>query len=390
MKSSIRLRRSLRRFFNMAIMLALLPSACKDIDKPDLLTTFLFPEGSANRVGVISSDLGSSGRFSLVSYEGFPYSTLTSVHSDAVGRFYNGRVYIVNRLNRDNIQVLDPALGFLTVLEFSVGAGNNPHDIAFASPERAYIALYERNYILIVNPQNGTTLGSIDLSPYADADGIPETQALFVDGGRLYAALQRLNRNHPSGYLPPDNDSYLLEINIATDAVLATHTFPSRNPFGKFRQVNFNGEPHIIISCPNRLGFISAQDGGVAAFNLATRSFRSGLLYAETAAGGDILDVALRDENTAYASVLDAGFNKYIQRFDPSSGLRTGNVVAFTADSGFISGLTISSDGQKLFTGNADFNNPGVSIYDITRGDAPITAAPVSVGLRPVDIFNLD
>ena len=64
-------------------------------------------------------------------------SNVASVWSDAVLRYYNGLLYVVNRSGADNIQVLDPANGFVTVKQFSVGNGANPHDIMFASPTKA-------------------------------------------------------------------------------------------------------------------------------------------------------------------------------------------------------------------------------------------------------------
>ena len=391
MKPDRRPLRSFRCLLLLPLLACVAPALafCADIEKPDIFADLLLNTQTAGRVGVISSDLGSAGRFSTVSLDGLPFSTLTGVHSDAVGRFHDGRVYIVNRLNRDNIQVLQPSL--LTVLEFSVGAGSNPHDIAIASSAKAYVSLYERNYLLVVNPTVGAIIGSISLAAYADADGIPEASALYIDGGSLYVALQRLDRNDPSGKLPPNSPSILLEIDTATDTIVAAHTFPdSRNPFGRFRPVNLGGVPHIAIACPNRLGFISALDGGVQAFNLVTRSFRPGLLYGEVAAGGDILDVVFLDQNRAYASVLDAAFNKTLQRFDPITGQRTAVLAFFPADSGFISGLELSPDGSRLFTGNVDLNAPGISVYDTRRGDVPITAAPISVGLRPIDLFSLE
>ena len=60
------------------------------------------------------------------------------IFRDAAARAAGDRVYVVNRLYGDNIQVLDPADGFRTALQCSTGNGSNPHDIAVISPHKAY------------------------------------------------------------------------------------------------------------------------------------------------------------------------------------------------------------------------------------------------------------
>ena len=64
-------------------------------------------------------------------------------------RWHDGLLYVVNRFGQDNVQVLNPAQGFATVQQFSTGAGSNPHDIAFASPVKAYVTRYELADLLI-------------------------------------------------------------------------------------------------------------------------------------------------------------------------------------------------------------------------------------------------
>ena len=362
--------------------------ACKDIERPDM--TSLLLGGGGNRIGVVSSDFGAAGRFSLISPEGFPLPGFAAIHSDAVARYQDGRVYIINRLNRDNIQTLQPNLGFLTELEFSTGAGTNPQDIIKVNDSKAYISLYNGTELLIVHPASGAKIGAVSLAAYADnapiPDGLPEMSGMHLEGNLLYVALQRLDRNDPSGRFPPYGSSLLIEINTDSETVSAVYTFPGRNPFGKLRRVIFEGAPHLICACPGRMGFISELDGGVAAFNLTSKTFRPGFIYAETAAGGDILDVALKNDEVGYAIVLDSRFNKFLHRFRPGTGERTGVIAAFPESAGVVAGLLLTPDG-KLFAGSADFTNPGVMIYDTDKNDSPVTPLPVSAGLRPADLI---
>lgn len=374
-----------------SLALILLFSGCRDIERPSILSLILGGSGGG-RIGVVSSDFGAAGRFSILSAEGVALPGYSIIHSDAVARYQNNRVIIINRLNRDNIQILNPQIAFLTETEFSVGAGTNPQDFIEAGPDRAYLSLYNRPEIRIIHPLSGAHQGSIDLGYLAEStpfpDGLPEISGLHLEGDRLYAALQRLNRNDPSGFFPPTDASFLVEIETVTNLVLAVHQFPGLNPFGKMRRVVFEGAPHLIVACPGRMGYLSQLDGGVVAFNLTTRSFRPGFLFSEATAGGDILEAVLKNDQVGYALVLDVALNKYLLRFNPQSGLLESTLTSFRADQGNLSGLVLSAAGL-LFVGNADFTNPGVMIFDTNRGDTLLTPAPVSVGLRPTDLVEL-
>ncbi|PKA12438.1 hypothetical protein CH372_09170, partial [Leptospira meyeri] len=134
-----------------------------EIEKPNLFQ-FLFLSASPTSVGVVTSDFASGGRFKTFepnSLTAFP--TSIPIHSDAVGRFTNDRVFIVNRLNRDSIQVLNPQLGFFTEQEFSVGQGKNPQDISVWN-DKYFISLYNSDELVIYSRYNGTKIGSVSFA----------------------------------------------------------------------------------------------------------------------------------------------------------------------------------------------------------------------------------
>lgn len=359
-------------------------SECKDIQRPPLITALVSP--GAGRIGVVSTDFGSAGRFSALTPDGISLPGYAAIHSDAVARVQNNRVYIINRLNRDNIQVLDPAFAYATVQEFSTGSGSNPQDIVVLNETKAYVSLFNRTTIAVMNPTTGQQTGTISLASFADADGFPEMSGMHLEGDYLYVALERLDRNQT--YLPPALSSLLVEINVLSDSITNAYTFQRRNPFGHLRRVVFQGQPHIIAACPGRMGFISAVDGGVEAFNLVTRTIRPGFLYTEEAAGGDILDAVIKDDSTGYALVLDASFNKYLQRFDPVTGTRQAVLAAYPAFAGTVAGLLLAPNGF-LYVGDTSFSSPGVRIYDSNRSDLPVVPFPVNVGLRPFDLVYI-
>ena len=176
-------------------------------------------DGAWDRVVSVTTDYSVSGQVSCIDVIP-PWDAeeaVASVHSDADARFYEGLVYVVNHLYGDNIQVLDPEQGFATVRQFSVGPGSNPQDIAFASAERAYVTRYESVWLLEVDPTTGAVSDSIDLSQFADPDGLPEMAGMALVDGLLFVAVQRIDR---ALYWTPVPPSYLAVIDTATNELL--------------------------------------------------------------------------------------------------------------------------------------------------------------------------
>ncbi|MDH5711098.1 MAG: hypothetical protein OEZ15_05480 [Gammaproteobacteria bacterium] len=73
---------------------------------------------------------------------------------------------------------------------------SNPYDMIFVSETKAYVLRNGSSIAWVVNPSATTEaefkIGELDLSAYADADGVPEMSAGMIVNGKLYIALQRL------------------------------------------------------------------------------------------------------------------------------------------------------------------------------------------------------
>lgn len=366
-----------------------------EIEKPSLFQ-FLFLSASPTSVGVVTSDFASGGRFKTFEPNSFTtFPTSIPIHSDAVGRYTNDRVFIVNRLNRDSIQVLNPQLGFFTEQEFSVGQGKNPQDISVWN-DKYFVSLYNSDELAIYSRYNGTKIGGVSFTSLRETfstSGIPdssvESSYMVQDGSSLFVLLQRLDRNDVSGYLPPNSDSYLVEIDMDLNQIRAVYTLPYRNPSSKIQKVNLFGEPHLVFSCVGRVGFISQIDAGIVAFRLSTRQFHPNRLFAEEIAGGDILAFQIKNEELGFAAVLDAGFTKTVQAFRPRTGERIGTLLQIPGNIGIsLSGLLLTNEG-KLLVGSTDFSRPGIYVYDSNLGNVLLNPIPSSVELTPFDIFQL-
>ncbi|RHX87149.1 YncE family protein [Leptospira stimsonii] len=378
------------------IVFYLLNVSCQDLQRPSFLS-LLLTQSLPGNIGVVTTDFGGSGRFKVINPSLlYSYPGLIPIHSDALARFGLGKVYVLNLLNRDSIQVLDPNFGFVTVSELALGFKVNPADIEFAGPSKAYVTLYGSNRLLILDPSLMAITGSIDLGGYSETfssggtpDGLPEMSGMKIVGDSLFVCLQRLDRNDPSGYFPPNTTSLLLEIYIATDTVIGTYTFPASNPVNKPQLLDLFGEPHLVFATPGRMGFLSQIDGGVSAFRLGTRSFLTRLLFSESVAGGDIVNVQVKSDTVGYASVLDSSFTKSLKVFNPSTGETTATLLRIPSSyDASLSSILLASD-KILYVGNTQFQQPGVTMFDTERGDALLTPSPISVDLQPYDIIEL-
>jgi len=327
----------------------------------------------------------STGAASIVSADTLLHATINvaSIHSDAVARFFDGRIYVLNRQGADNVQVLDPADGFRTLKQFSTGNGSNPADIVFLSRSRAFVSRNNEDQLWIVDPNQGRRSGLIDFSWLADADHVPEMAHMVKVGNRVFVAVQRLDRN--SQLYPPTGTSYVAVFDASTekfiDAEPATFgvqpiTLAASNPFGEMVYNPASGK----IWVPN-VGFFGVKDGGLELVD-PTALTTSGVVISETQLGGDLTDVVPIDATHGVAIISDSNFNTLLVGFDLNS---PASIDTIYAPGGFaLADAELSPDG-RIFVSDRTPVAPGIRVFRASD-HAQITTSPVDVGLPPADI----
>ena len=138
--------------------------------------------------------------------------------------------YRIERYMHDNVAKFSIAEPDKVIWQYSaVGAGDgsstNPHDLVFVNDTKAYLIRYGSKRVWIVNPSavsaDGFKRGELDLSPYGDQDGLPEsTRGVIVDN-RLFIAMERMNRLSSNGIWQP-NEAYVAVFDTATDQEIDT------------------------------------------------------------------------------------------------------------------------------------------------------------------------
>ncbi len=342
------------------------------------------PSWARSGLFVLTTDFSTGSTAYLAAGAAEAEVNLLGIHSDAVGHYHDGRVYIVNRLGQDNILVLDETDLRTPLVQFSVGNGANPHDIEVVAPDKAYVTRYDVASLLIVDPRDGAELGEIDLGAFADDDGLAEVSQIVRVGERLYLTCQRLDRD--GGWGPADV-SYLIVVDLGTDTLVDVDpetegvqgiALGAANP----NSLAVAGE-RIAVGVVVNFG---DRAGGVEIVDTATnRSL--GVAVSEQDLGGDITTMILVDGNRGYAVVADENFVNSVRPFDLSSGA-VGPPLEETSG-GFIPSLAV--DGDRLIVADrGSWDDPdaaGLKLYDAATG--AFLGGPIGTGLPPSHIVVL-
>jgi len=349
-----------------------------------VIVTVLFSASGAADFAFITTTDYSSGSASVIWLD--PGHTtdigVAPIHSDAVARWHDGLVYVINRAGADNIQILDPENDFSTLSQYSTGNGTNPKDIAFVSPNKIFVSRYDSNDLLIMDPATGTHLGTIDLSQFADGDGLCEMDHMIMKDGILFVAIQRIDRNN---YWMPVGDSYIAVIDAAADSLIdvdpgspGVQAIPltASNPF---TDLKFDSDGYtILVACA---GLWGVADGGIEMIDPVSMT-SLGFMITEAAAGGDINEFEILSDNKGYMIIATPSFTTALVPFDPSAG--TAGTPLDSPPGWVFNDIEISPEGE-LFVADQTSTAPGIWIWD-TSADTLLTSSPKSTGLPPSQI----
>lgn len=305
-----------------------------------------------------------------------------ATEADAVVRAIDGRVFAINRFGGSSVQELDPSEDLATLWRCSVGAGSNPHDFVLVAPNKGYVTRYDATSLVVVDPSVGPTcenfvIGSIDLAPYADADGIPEMDQMVLVGDRLFVSIQRLNRDD---FFRPASSGALLVIDTNTDSVTDVVELEITNPFAETKGLVYDERSaRIWIGGPGTL-FSDLTDGGIESVDTVTLE-SLGVALDGGDVGGDLLDFVIVGSRRAFAIVADESFVASVVDVE----LETGQVSApLLSSAQNVSDIELTADG-KLWVVDRDCFDPGLRVFSIGSGEE-LTSEPVYSGLTPLSL----
>jgi len=332
---------------------------------------------------VAASDFGLQGTASVVTVRfNTQFRTARDVElisGDPVASSSRGRAFIVNRLFFDNVQILDPARGFATALQFSSGNGSNPHDALMPDTSRVYIPRYEPpfNDILIADVSTGAAIGTIPLGAFAtNASRTPRPDRLVRANGLVLVTLQNIDATF-FDYGP----GLLAFVDPGSDTVVRTIVLAGQNPFGPPSINPDNGEVYLADAGIFQGSLPKALTGGIEVIDPISLTTK-GLLVDDDDLGGNVSGVAVTSATRGYAVVVTQAGRNDIVAFDPATGTILGTVLSTTA---LIPEIRYDGDGY-LLVAEHDGGNPRVRVLDAPSG-AEVTR--IALSLPPVSIAIL-
>jgi hypothetical protein len=305
---------------------------------------------------------------------------ITATTGDPVVQVHDGLVYQINRFQHDSVRVYDPPDFSTPLLEFSTGAGSNPQWVVPCAGA-LFVTRYESDSIGVFDPGTGLPLDEVDLSAFADADGLPEASSMIRLGDHLYAGLQRMDRD--AGWQPDPEGGRVVEIDCVdrqvsrwwdTGANVMVHRVPDRD-----------GEMLVVEGALFDLDYQMMLDGGIRELVLTddapgplqlTEVELGGNIVAFAAGGGGVGLLALNVDEVHHLLCVD---------------LVTWETTALWQTTSWIPEIQVNDRDQAfvpLRSGPADPGAPGgiavidlATCTDLTSGDLiTFSLQPYSVG----------
>lgn len=352
----------------------------------------LYPDpelGFDRKVVVVSTDYqsGSYAVLDLDLMEAAP--DLGPAHPDAVARVAGDQPVVVNRQGADSLQPLDPEAAFAVAAQLSVGNGANPQDVAIVGGA-AWVPRYAMAQLGIFDLEGGAALGEVDLSPFADGDGLPEAVAVTVVGDYLYVLLQRLDQG--GTWLPTGVGLLAIVDPTAWELVDADPDVEGVNaiPLGFGNPVD---RPLLLpdgrLAVLTQGSYTEVGDGAIEVIDLNPPYARQ-VVVTEDQVGGSVTFFATLAGERWFVVVNEA---REPGTFDVATVLKSvdaqGEVVELLRTEGYdLADIAVTGAGE-LLVADRRAGAAGVRVFD-ARTLEEITAAPISVGLAPFSLAAFD
>jgi len=296
----------------------------------------------------------------------------------AIVRHFFGRHYVVNR-TLGTIQVIDPET-FRTLLTFSVGPGSNPHDILVVDRRTAYVSRHASYLLYEVDPSTGALKSTIDLSGFADEDGIPEMSMMARDGHHLFVQIQRVGPGQV--FVPP---SYLAVLDIRTNQLVDTDSeqegVQGITLTGLCPSFKMEIDESLRRLYVNEPGLLHVTEGGIDAIDLDALT-ALGFITTETQHPLDISGFVLVSPVKGYLIAhTDFPHSSHLHPFSRIDGSVLGEQLAVTFRQ--VDSLAHDPVTDQLFFPDPLVN--GVLVFDATT-EVRLSQDPVNTGAEPSDL----
>ena len=153
-----------------------------------------------------------------------------AVGADPILRHFGGELFIINRVDGNNITILDDQTLALKE-QLGTGAGSNPQDVAVRG-QKLYVATFGGTGLLVLTRGSAAPV-AIDLSA-DDPDGKPNCNSVYLVGNDAYVSCGLLDN---ADMFKPRGPGKVYVVDTTTNTIKTSLTLGHANPFGVFEQV---------------------------------------------------------------------------------------------------------------------------------------------------------
>ncbi len=309
---------------------------------------------------------------------------LAPTSSDPVVRASGRAVFVVNRLGFDNLQRLDPAAGFATAWQASVGTGANPHDVILVREDAGYLTRYEPPYddLAVFDPRAGTIRGTIPLRDLAEnRDATPRPDRLRAAEGWVFVGLQDVDRTFTRFA-----EGKLAVIDPARDEVVGVVRLAGDNPGPIELLQGSDGRVRLYVALAGIFPGLQPRrlSGGVAVVDPVSWAVERFALD-DDAAGGNIGALAMVSEELGYVVALDEDFQNRVLAFDPASATVRREVFVSAS---FVAEIEVDGAGV-LAVPESSFLQPRLCLFQVPA-EARESETPLGCAALPAPAISLE
>lgn len=310
------------------------------------------------------------------------------VETDSNLAVYGDTLYVLGR-SAGTIKVIDTRTGNTSEIA-ALGEGSGPVDMVVLDGGLAYVSRRTATRLLRINLQSGDMEEVIDLSVFADPDGVPDMHRMITFEGRLFVQIQRANEDAPNGLAPP---AYLAVIDLATEQLVdadpgtpGVQAVELEGTAPKMPMQVIPGQRRLYLSATG--GFF--DQGGIEAIDLDTLQ-SLGLVIREVdgETGADLgAFVFVTPERGYLVFSTDLDLSSHLLPFSLSGGVEPGPEMHVSVGY-FVPSLAFDPRARQLFVPDGAFTSRGVHIFDTTTNQR-VGPGPIAITGRPTDIIVLN
>lgn len=281
------------------------------------------------------------------------------------------RVFVLERGGADSLRAYAPGRYGAPRWERALPPGANAH-AARRFGDQVWVTAFGLPELLAFDLEHGDPVAAVDLTAWADADGVPEAHSLVAVDGALVVALQRFRRD--LGWAP--EPGALVWVDPASGAVTRTlETGPSPTLLA---------DPDPAAGLWLHTGVWFDDDGVLARLDPSTGAIQAVATEAEL--GGDLAAFAPDGQGGVVLVVAPPAGGDWAVRCLRASGEVLG---AWTTDA-FVSDVQIDGRGHAWVALRASWtagaSDPtGLLGFDLASC-APLSPSPTSLLLEPYSI----